>query len=115
MADNTCVCCGAVIPEGAQVCGACMTAGCSVTVHGELPQEEIKAYIDRATERYGRTPRGIDITVDGDYVDLRYDFGEPPPFMRLRRITGYLVGDTSRWNNGKRAELEDRVKHGVSV
>lgn len=32
-------------------------------------------------------------------------------FERLRRITGYLVGDTSRWNNGKFAELKDRVKH----
>ena len=32
-------------------------------------------------------------------------------FERLRRITGYLVGDVSRWNNGKFAELKDRVKH----
>lgn len=35
-------------------------------------------------------------------------------FERLRRITGYLVGDTSRWNNGKFAELKDRVKHDSS-
>ncbi|MDR0535160.1 MAG: anaerobic ribonucleoside triphosphate reductase [Puniceicoccales bacterium] len=33
------------------------------------------------------------------------------PFERIRRITGYLVGDTSRWNNAKRAEEKDRVKH----
>ena len=32
-------------------------------------------------------------------------------FERIRRITGYLVGDVSRWNNGKKAELNDRVKH----
>lgn len=38
-------------------------------------------------------------------------YGEGVPFQRLRRITGYLVGDTSRWNNGKFAELKDRVKH----
>ncbi|MCL2085550.1 anaerobic ribonucleoside triphosphate reductase [Candidatus Saccharibacteria bacterium] len=31
--------------------------------------------------------------------------------QRLRRITGYLVGDLKRWNNGKRAEERDRVKH----
>lgn len=37
--------------------------------------------------------------------------GEGVPFQRLRRITGYLVGDVSRWNNGKFAELKDRVKH----
>ena len=33
------------------------------------------------------------------------------PFERIRRITGYLVGTTDRWNNAKLAELRDRVKH----
>lgn len=32
-------------------------------------------------------------------------------FERIRRITGYLVGDLSRWNNAKRAEEKDRLKH----
>ena len=40
--------------------------------------------------------------------------GEGVEFERIRRITGYLVGDTKKFNNGKRAELNDRVKHGVS-
>ncbi len=35
------------------------------------------------------------------------------PFERLRRITGYLVGSLDRWNDGKKAEEHDRVKHGV--
>lgn len=46
--------------------------------------------------------------------DCKYSkecLGEGIPFQRLRRITGYLVGDVSRWNDGKKAELEDRVKH----
>jgi len=30
----------------------------------------------------------------------------------IQRITGYLVGTTSRWNKGKLAELHDRVTHG---
>ncbi len=34
-----------------------------------------------------------------------------PKFERIRRITGYLVGTTDRWNNAKRAEEKDRVKH----
>ena len=34
-----------------------------------------------------------------------------PGFERIRRITGYLVGTVDRFNNGKRAEVEDRVKH----
>ncbi len=36
-----------------------------------------------------------------------------PKFERIRRITGYLVGTTDRWNNAKRAEERDRVKHGL--
>lgn len=30
---------------------------------------------------------------------------------KLQRITGYLVGTTDRWNQGKLAELNDRVTH----
>ncbi len=33
------------------------------------------------------------------------------PFDRIRRITGYLVGTVDHWNDAKRAELCDRVKH----
>lgn len=36
-----------------------------------------------------------------------------PKFERIRRITGYLVGTLDRFNNGKRAEERDRVKHNV--
>ena len=39
--------------------------------------------------------------------------GEGVGFERIRRITGYLVGTLDRFNNGKRAEVEDRVKHGL--
>lgn len=37
--------------------------------------------------------------------------GEDVGFERIRRITGYLVGTTDRFNNAKRAEERDRVKH----
>lgn len=40
--------------------------------------------------------------------------GEGVGFERIRRITGYLVGTLDRFNNGKRAEEHDRVKHAVS-
>lgn len=39
--------------------------------------------------------------------------GEGVGFERIRRITGYLVGTTERFNNGKKAEEKDRVKHGT--
>ena len=37
--------------------------------------------------------------------------GEGVKFERIRRITGYLVGTVDRFNDGKRAEEHDRVKH----
>ena len=40
--------------------------------------------------------------------------GENVNFDRIRRITGYLVGTTDRFNNAKRAEEKDRVKHSLS-
>lgn len=52
----------------------------------------------------GRKMNGNDIII-----------GEGRDFDRIRRITGYLVGTTDRWNNAKRAEEKDRVKHGMNV
>ena len=39
--------------------------------------------------------------------------GEGVKFERIRRITGYLVGTTDRFNNAKRAEESQRVKHSL--
>lgn len=41
--------------------------------------------------------------------------GEGMRFERIRRITGYLVGTMDQWNNAKRAEERDRVKHQVKT
>ena len=52
-------------------------------------------------------------------MDLSYDCPkcgrqeEEVHFERIRRITGYLVGTVDRFNNAKRAEEHDRVKHGM--
>ena len=43
----------------------------------------------------------------------RQSAGEGVGFDRIRRITGYLVGTVDRFNNAKRAEEKDRVKHEV--
>ena len=39
--------------------------------------------------------------------------GEGVKFERIRRITGYLVGTTDRFNDAKASEVRDRVKHGL--
>ncbi len=44
-------------------------------------------------------------------VESKKVVGEGVGFERIRRITGYLVGTVDRFNDGKRAEEHDRVKH----
>lgn len=86
----------------------------NIITDGEIHQEEIDAYITRAHKKYGKTVKEIRLSVDKDdpeYVNIEYRF-EGVPFERIRRITGYLVGTTERWNGAKLAELHDRVKHG---
>ena len=46
-------------------------------------------------------------------VDGKPVVGEGVGFERIRRITGYLVGSKERFNDGKRAEEADRVKHSL--
>lgn len=75
-----------------------------VEIRGITDEAEAREYIKRA-------PKGttlIKCEVDGHYVNLWYY--DRIPFERIRRVTGYL-SSVDRWNNGKRAELADRVKH----
>ena len=44
----------------------------------------------------------------------RHEHDADVGFHRIRRITGYLVGDLERFNNAKRAEEADRVKHSLT-
>ena len=37
--------------------------------------------------------------------------GQGEKFERIRRITGYLAGDVTRFNNAKKSETNERVKH----
>lgn len=78
-----------------------------VTTNIPIPQEEIDQYIKRANELHPGT-NALDLYIDGDYVNIVYHV---MPFDRIRRITGYLVGTMDRWNDAKRAEEHDRVKH----
>ena len=43
--------------------------------------------------------------------NIHEKMGKGVKFERIRRITGYLVGSLSTWNNAKKAEERDRVKH----
>jgi len=48
--------------------------------------------------------------ISGDFIDIKTY--RKAPFKRIRRITGYLVGDLSRFNDAKLAEVNERLKHG---
>ena len=88
----------------------------NVVVHNpqELPDEIIEKAIEMMEEEEnGR--RVVEITVvsaEGEDEFKITPVFQPVRFKRIRRITGYL-GDSSRWNEAKKAELEDRVSHGV--
>jgi hypothetical protein len=79
----------------------------------QISEEEKQAYIDYAKKKYpDEIIDEIIINLDGEFVDLEIH-KHAIPFARIRRITGYLVGTLDRFNNGKRAEERDRVKHGI--
>lgn len=46
-------------------------------------------------------------------MEANQRLGEGVKFERIRRITGYLVGTMDKWNDAKKAEERDRVKHGL--
>ena len=55
-----------------------MTTQVQVT-GGELPQEEIQAYIEHGKKSYpGREIQRMEITVDGEYVDINYYLADQP-------------------------------------
>ena len=45
------------------------------------------------------------------HADAYGGVGKGVKLERIRRVTGYLVGTLDRFNNGKLAEVRDRVKH----
>lgn len=77
-----------------------------------IPEEIVQAAINMMEQEEGRHVVEISIrrTENPDEYGITPVF-EKVPFQRIRRITGYLVGDLGRFNDAKRAEVLDRVKH----
>ena len=90
--------------------------GIEVSVKGvdNVSEQEITNYIDYIHEQTSEELERLEISAaQNGSVALDYTL-RPPKFERIRRITGYLVGTIDRWNNAKRAEEHDRVKHGLN-
>lgn len=87
-------------------------SGVAFVCNEEIPDEEAEAYVSRGIEVCkGRTLKKVEVEIDGEHAEVRYYSKEN--FDRIRRITGYLVGTTDRFNDAKASEERDRVKHGV--
>lgn len=85
----------------------------------KINDEQKKAYIAKVLERVSNNNiheddiAEIHLTESNNMVDVEIipkNETEIPSFDRIRRITGYL-SKVTRWNDSKRAELKDRVKH----
>lgn len=86
------------------------TSVCTATI----TEEERQAYVEFVKNKYPNKhiTKLVITPVNDEEVELYSEF-DSTPFQRIRRITGYLVGTLDRFNNGKRAEEHDRVKHDV--
>jgi len=84
--------------------------GIEVTSDFEASLEELQSYVELVSARVQNVASvKVHLCEDG-YVDVTY-IAHGARFERIRRITGYLVGTTDRWNDAKQAEERDRVKH----
>lgn len=71
--------------------------------------EDMQEATKRAIAEHGKENiKYITMCFKDGYVGYRVRLKE---FDRIRRITGYLVGNMNSWNNAKRSEEQDRVKH----
>lgn len=92
----------------------------SLNRYGEVSREKIR----EAVSKIGYDPchvtvlrnLGVQLLPDDESAKRYYDEHQQNQvgFNRLRRISGYLVGDLSFWNDAKKAEEKARVKHSVT-
>lgn len=85
--------------------------------HNVQAIDDIVKLMDKYNIGYASVNHNRNRCMTCGYEDASKDLQECPQcgsshIDRLQRITGYLVGTTDRWNDGKLAELKDRVTHG---
>ena len=79
----------------------------------DATREEAENYVAYVRGRVSTPLKSINVKLcDDGMVDVSYS-ARGEKFERIRRITGYLVGTTDRWNDAKKSEEHDRVKHNI--
>ena len=93
------------------------------TVNNLAAFEKIVRYMKESGVGYGSINHPVDRDPICGYTGVingtcpkcgRVETEDTEPFERIRRITGYLVGTLDRFNNAKKSETRERVKHGLS-
>lgn len=80
-------------------------------IGGEMDRREIDEYMKYAAQKYvGRQISGIDIIIDGEFVDLKVHFKDTD-FQRTYRSADYLVNDMEKLNDAKQREFADKERH----
>lgn len=130
--DDKCYFCNEYVPEGRMVCRGCEEDFMSRSrtdnhreflVVSDVARRIIRVVFDdgKAHSLEEACAYGVEVLrlyPDTSLVRINFDGDEAvlelvsfkPKFERLRRITGYL-SKVDRWNQGKMAELHDRVMH----
>ena len=79
----------------------------------DFSEDEARRYVDFVKARVSEPILTLDISLcDDGKIDVTYN-AQGRKFERIRRITGYLTGDLNTWNDAKRSEEKERVKHGM--
>lgn len=92
----------------------------SLNRYGEVSREKIREAVSKISYDPCHVSvlrnLGVQLLPDDESARKYYDEHQQNQvgFNRLRRISGYLVGDLSFWNDAKRAEEKARVKHSVT-
>jgi len=79
-----------------------------IQVQGGLLNEKEEEAVLKVIDKYTDIDF-VEVIIAGDFIDIKTY--RKAPFKRIRRITGYLVGDLSRFNDAKLSEVNERLKH----
>ncbi len=82
-------------------------------IGGVMDVHEIDLYIDYARKKHvGRQMSGMDIIIDGEFIDLKCYFSDTD-FQHAYRSTDYLVKSMDKLNDAKQSEFNDKHTHKV--
>ena len=80
-------------------------------IGGEMSRDEIDEYIKYAGDKHpGRQICGMDIIIDGEFVDLKFYFKDTD-FQHAYRSADYLVNNMEKLNDAKQSEFSQKLTH----